>query len=113
MTDTIGTAHGGRHVLRHMREALREARDFIARTALEIKEQTRILAQCDAALASDDGWVKVDESHPLPSDLKLGDEMKEIATTRINGTSELGFEVERFEWRIVAYRRRPSAEQGG
>jgi hypothetical protein len=51
-----------------------------------------VLKIASAALASpDDGWVKVDAEHPLPSDLKENDEVKHV----------------------TYYRRRPSAEQGG
>jgi hypothetical protein len=61
----------------------------------------QIIELCIAALASaDDGWVKVDETHPLPDDLTWGDETLEHHAYCKSP-------------KVLAYRRRPSAEQGG
>lgn len=58
------------------------------------------------AASPDDGWVQVDEEHPLPDDLRTGDE---IRTTKRIVASGIGLRSQS----TTHYRRRPSAEQGG
>jgi hypothetical protein len=76
-----------------------------------------------ALTSSDDGWVKVDESHPLPHDLQAGDMVKTVKTATVlkrtndliwveAAFSTLGYETMKVE-APTHYRRRPSAEQGG
>jgi hypothetical protein len=75
------------------------------------------------AEAADDGWVKVDESHPLPHDLQAGDMVKTVKTATVlkrtndliwveAAFSTLGYETMKVE-APTHYRRRPSTEQGG
>lgn len=71
-------------------------------------EARRLLA------SPDDGWVKVDEEHPLPGDLKAGDEVR-ITKGNDNETerNELFWITTCRPRDTIAYRRRSSAEQGG
>jgi hypothetical protein len=71
----------------------------IRSTLISIRRALASLSEPAPAKAGD-GWVKVDDEHPLPDDLTWGDETLEQHAYCKSP-------------KVVAYRRRPSAEQGG